>query len=242
KITPKTKGIVVINPNNPTGAVYPKELLEKIADLAERHKIAVFCDEIYDKILYDGVTHTSLASLVKDTFCITYNGISKNYRSCGFRAAWMILSGNKDLARDYIAGINMLSNMRLCSNVPAQKLIPLALKGYQSSSEYFQPGGRVYEQREFIWKALNDIPGISAVKPKAAFYIFPKIDVKRFNITDDNKFALDFLKEKHVLFVPGTGFNWPSPDHFRIVYLPDLDVLKASAEKLKDFLSTYRQN
>ncbi|MBR5734024.1 MAG: aminotransferase class I/II-fold pyridoxal phosphate-dependent enzyme [Desulfovibrionaceae bacterium] len=242
KITDRTKALVIINPNNPTGALYPRELLERLVEIARKHELIIFADEIYDRLVMDGEEHVSIASLAPDLFCVTVSGLSKSHMVCGFRVGWMILSGNKDLARDYIAGINMLSNMRLCSNVPAQKLIPLALKGYQSSSEYFQPGGRVYEQREFIWKALNDIPGISAVKPKAAFYIFPKIDVKRFNITDDNKFALDFLKEKHVLFVPGTGFNWPSPDHFRIVYLPDLDVLKASAEKLKDFLSTYRQN
>ncbi len=242
KITDRTKALVIINPNNPTGAVYPREFLERLVEIARKHELIIFADEIYDRLVMDEEEHVSIASLAPDLFCVTFSGLSKSHMVCGFRVGWMILSGNKALAKDYIAGINMLSNMRLCSNVPAQNLIPLALKGYQSSCEYFQPGGRVYEQREFIWKALNDIPGISAVKPKAAFYIFPKIDVKRFNITNDNKFALDFLKEKHVLFVPGSGFNWPAPDHFRIVYLPDLDVLKASAEKLKDFLATYRQD
>ncbi len=241
KITSKTKAIVVINPNNPTGALYPKELLEKIVDIARRHELIIFSDEIYDRLVMDGEQHISTASLAPDLFCVTFSGLSKSHMACGFRVGWMILSGNKAIAQDYIAGINMLSNMRLCSNVPGQSIIQTALGGYQSVNEYIVPGGRVYEQREYIYKALNDIPGISAVKPKAAFYIFPKIDVKKFNITDDNRFALDFLKEKRVLLVPGSGFNWKQPDHFRVVYLPRIAELEEATDKLADFLSTYRQ-
>ena len=241
KITCKTKAIVIINPNNPTGALYPKELLEKIVDIARRHELIIFSDEIYDRLVMDGEQHISTASLAPDLFCVTFSGLSKSHMVCGFRVGWMILSGNKALAKDYIAGINMLSNMRLCSNVPGQSIIQTALWGYQSVNEYTVPGGRIYEQREFIYKALNDIPGISAVKPKAAFYIFPKVDVKKFNITDDNKFALDFLKEKRVLFVPGSGFNWKQPDHFRLVYLPRVEDLEIATNKLADFLSHYRQ-
>ncbi len=241
KITPKTKAIVVINPNNPTGALYPKELLEQIVELARRHELIIFSDEIYDRLVMDGETHISTASLAPDLFCVTFSGLSKSHMVCGFRVGWMILSGNKEIAKDYIAGINMLSNMRLCSNVPGQSIIQTALGGYQSVNEYIVPGGRIYEQRDFIYKALNEIPGISAVKPKAAFYIFPKIDAKKFNITDDSKFALDFLREKRVLLVPGSGFNWKQPDHFRVVYLPNVKTLQSAADKLADFLQTYRQ-
>jgi alanine-synthesizing transaminase len=241
KITCKTKAIVIINPNNPTGALYPKELLERIVDIARRHELIIFSDEIYDRLVMDGEEHISIASLAPDLFCVTFSGLSKSHMVCGFRVGWMILSGNKALARDYIAGLNMLSNMRLCSNVPGQAIIQTALGGYQSVNEYIVPGGRIYEQREFVYKALNDIPGITAVKPKAAFYIFPKIDVKKFNITDDSKFALDFLKEKRVLLVPGSGFNWKQPDHFRVVYLPRNEVLADAMHKLGDFLSYYRQ-
>ena len=241
KIKPKTKAIVVINPNNPTGALYPMELLEKIVDIARRHELIIFSDEIYDRLVMDGEEHISTASLAPDLFCVTFSGLSKSHMACGFRVGWMILSGNKALAKDYIAGINMLSNMRLCSNVPGQSIIQTALGGYQSVNEYIVPGGRVYEQREFIYKAINDIPGLSAVKPKAAFYLFPKIDTKKFNILDDQQFALDFLREKRVLIVPGSGFNWKQPDHFRIVYLPRIEILSEAAEKLGEFLSTYRQ-
>ena len=241
KITPKTKAIVVINPNNPTGALYPKEILEKIVDIARKNELIIFSDEMYDRLVMDGLEHISTASLAPDLFCVTFNGLSKSHMVCGFRVGWMILSGNKDIAKDYIAGINMLSNMRLCSNVPGQSVIQTALGGYQSVNEYIIPGGRVYEQREFIYKAVNDIPGLSAVKPKAAFYIFPKVDVKKFNILDDQQFALDFLREKRVLFVPGSGFNWKQPDHFRLVYLPRVEVLSEAMEKLGDFLKTYRQ-
>ena len=241
KITPNTKAIVVINPNNPTGALYPKELLEQIVDLARRHQLIIFSDEIYDRLVMDGLQHISTASLAPDLFCVTFSGLSKSHMACGFRSGWMILSGNKAIAKDYIEGLNMLSNMRLCSNVPGQSIIQTALGGYQSVNEYVVPGGRVYEQREFAYKALNDIPGISVVKPKAAFYMFPKLDTKKFNIVDDQKFALDFLREKRVLIVPGSGFNWKQPDHFRVVYLPRVEVLDEAVGKLADFLSTYRQ-
>ena len=241
KITPKTKAIVIINPNNPTGALYPKEILEKIVDIARRHELIIFSDEIYDRLVMDGEEHIATASLAPDLFCVTFSGLSKSHMVCGFRVGWMILSGNKEIAKDYIAGINMLSNMRLCSNVPGQSIIQTALGGYQSVNEYIVPGGRVYEQREYIYKAINDIPGLTAVKPKAAFYIFPKIDVKKFNITDDNQFALDFLREKRVLLVPGSGFNWHQPDHFRLVFLPRKEELQDATAKLRDFLHTYRQ-
>ena len=241
KVTDKTKAIVLINPNTPTGALYPKALLEQIVDIARRHELIIFSDEIYDRLVMDGEQHISTASLAPDLFCVTFSGLSKSHMVCGFRVGWMILSGNKALAKDYIAGINMLSNMRLCSNVPGQSIIQTALGGYQSVNEYIVPGGRMYEQREFVYKALNDIPGISAVKPKAAFYIFPKIDVKKFNITNDSQFALDFLREKRVLLVPGSGFNWKQPDHFRVVYLPRIEVLSDAMHKLDDFLAHYRQ-
>lgn len=241
KITDKTKAIVIINPNNPTGALYPKEILEQIVELAREHQLMIFSDEIYDRLVMDGQKHISIASLAPDLFCITFSGLSKSHMIAGFRIGWMVLSGRKDIAKDYIEGLNMLSNMRLCSNVPAQSIVQTALGGYQSVETYIQPGGRIYEQREFIYKALNDIPGVSAVKPKAAFYIFPKLDMKKFNILNDEKFAIDFLREKKVLIVPGSGFNWGSPDHFRIVYLPQLSVLEKSMDGLKDFLAHYHQ-
>ena len=241
KITDRTKAIVLINPNNPTGALYPKEVLEQIVEIAREHQLIIFSDEIYDRLVMDGLEHTSIASLAPDLFCVTFSGLSKSHMIAGFRVGWMILSGNKAVAKDYMEGINMLSNMRLCSNVPGQSVIQTALGGYQSVNEYIVPGGRIYEQREIIYKLLNDIPGLSAVKPKAAFYIFPKIDVKRFNITNDTQFALDFLREKRVLFVPGSGFNWGAPDHFRIVYLPRETVLRESMDKMRDFLATYHQ-
>ena len=241
KISDKTKAIVVINPNTPTGALYPKEFLEQIVEVARRHQLMIMADEIYDRLVMDGEKHVSIASLAPDLFCVTFNGLSKSHMVCGFRVGWMVFSGNKELGRDYISGVNMLSNMRLCSNVPGQSIIQTALGGYQSVNEYIVPGGRIYEQREAICQALSEIPGISAKRPKAAFYIFPKLDVKRFNITDDNRFALDLLKKKRVLIVPGRGFNWPRPDHFRIVYLPRAEVLREAAGKLKDFLAGYRQ-
>ena len=240
KITDKTKAIVVINPNNPTGALYSNELLEQIVELARRHGLMIMADEIYDRLVMDGAQHTSIASLAPDLFCVTFNGLSKSHMVCGFRVGWMIFSGNKEIGRDYINGVNMLSNMRLCSNVPGQSIIQTALGGYQSVNEYIVPGG-IYEQRELIYDLLNSIPGITAKKPKAAFYIFPKIDIAKFNITDDNQFALDFLKEKHVLVVPGRSFNWVQPDHFRIVYLPRPSALKEATIKLRDFLENYHQ-
>ena len=241
KITPKTKAIVIINPNNPTGALYPREVLEKIVDLAREFQLMIFSDEIYDRLCFDGLKHESIASLAPDVFCVTFSGLSKSHMIAGYRIGWMVLSGNLNAARDYIEGINMLSNMRLCSNVPAQSIVQTALWGHQSVESYVVPGGRVYEQREYIYKALNDIPGISAVKPNAAFYIFPKIDIKRFNITNDEQFALDLLKEKKILLIHGGGFNWQQPDHFRVVYLPQMDVLKECMGKLSDFMSHYRQ-
>ncbi len=242
KITNRTKAIVIINPNNPTGALYPKEILEEIINVAREHRLIIFSDEIYDRLLFDNGKHISVASLAPDLFCVTFSGLSKSHMIAGFRIGWMILSGRKDLAKDYIEGINMLSNMRLCSNVPAQSIVQTALGGYQSVENYVMPGGRICEQRDYIYKALNDIPGVSAVKPKAAFYIFPKLDIKKFNIHNDEQFALDFLKEKKVLIVHGKGFNWAEPDHFRIVYLPQLSVLEESIGKLASFLSTYKQN
>ena len=241
KITDKTKAIVIINPNNPTGAVYPKEILEQIVQIAREKELIIFSDEIYDRLVMDGYEHTSIASLAPDVFCVTFSGLSKSHMIAGFRIGWMILSGAKDKAKGYIEGIKMLSSMRLCSNVPAQSIVQTALGGYQSVTEYIKPGGRVYEQRECIYNALRDIPGISVVKPHAAFYIFPKIDTEKFNITDDEQFALDFLHEKQVLLVPGKGFNWMQPDHFRVVYLPNIRQLERASEKLREFLSTYRQ-
>ena len=241
KVNARTKAIVIINPNNPTGALYPKEVLQQIVDVAREHQLIIFSDEIYDRLVMDGEEHVSIASLAPDLFCITFSGLSKSHMIAGFRIGWMILSGNKRVAKDYIEGLNMLSNMRLCSNVPAQSIVQTALWGHQSVNSYTVPGGRIYEQREYIYKALTDIPGITAVKPKAAFYIFPKIDVKKFNITDDVKFAYDLLTDKKLLIVQGSGFNWGQPDHFRVVYLPRIEVLEEAVGNLRDFLSYYRQ-
>ena len=242
KVNDRTKAIVVINPNNPTGALYPREVLEQIVEVAREHQLIIFSDEIYDRLVMEGEgDHISIASLAPDLFCVTYSGLSKSHMIAGYRIGWMVLSGNKRVAKDYILGLNMLSNMRLCSNVPAQSIVQTALWGHQSVKDYVRPGGRVYEQRDFVYDALKDIPGVSVVKPRAAFYIFPKLDRKKFNITDDQQFALDLLQEKKVLIVQGTGFNWPEPDHFRIVYLPRIETLKEALGKLADFLSTYRQ-
>ena len=241
KITPRTKAIVIINPNNPTGALYPREVLEGIVEIARKHQLMIFSDEIYDRLVMDDLEHVSIASLAPDLFCITFSGLSKSHMIAGYRIGWMVLSGNKRCARDFITGINMLSNMRLCSNVPAQSIVQTALGGHQSVKGYVVPGGRIYDQREYVYKALNEIPGITAVKPKAAFYIFPKIDVKKFNITNDEQFALDLLHEKRVLIVPGKGFNWHKPDHFRVVYLPRMGVLRECMEDLADFMAHYRQ-
>lgn len=241
KVTDRTKAIVIINPNNPTGALYPKEILEQIIQIAREHELIIFSDEIYDRLVFDGQEHISIASLAPDLFCVTFNGLSKSHMVAGFRVGWMVLSGDKSRAGGYIEGLNMLSSMRLCSNVPAQAIIQTCLGGHQSVKDYVKPGGRVYEQREYIYNALKDIPGISVVKPQAAFYIFPKIDVEKFNITDDEQFVLDFLREKRVLLVHGKGFNWMNPDHFRIVYLPPVPELENAMNKMRDFLSTYRQ-
>lgn len=241
KITDKTKGIVVINPNNPTGALYPVEVLRQIVYIAREHSLIIFADEIYDRLVMDGQEHVSIASLAPDLFCITMNGLSKSHKVAGYRAGWMCLSGDKTGVKGYIEGLNMLSSMRLCSNVPAQAIIETALTNAQGIDQMLLPGGRIYEQREFIYKALNNIPGVSALKPKAAFYIFPKLDVKKFNISDDEQFALDFLRKEKVLLVHGGGFNWQQPDHFRIVYLPKMEILEDAMNKLEMFLSTYRQ-
>ena len=241
KITDRTKGIVIINPNNPTGALYPREVLQEIVDIAREHQLIIFADEIYDRLVMDGEEHISIASLAPDLFCVTLNGLSKSHRIAGFRVGWMCLRGDKSCAKGYIEGLNMLASMRLCSNVPAQSIVQTALGGYQSSDELLLPGGRIYEQREFIYKALNRIPGISAVKPKAAFYIFPKIDTSMYNIHNDEQFVLDFLRQEKVLLVHGGGFNWPEPDHFRVVYLPRVGELEEAMEKLEHFLKHYRQ-
>jgi alanine-synthesizing transaminase len=241
KITPRTKGIVVINPNNPTGALYPKELLQEIVQVARENDLILFADEIYDRLVMDGNEHVALASLAPDLFTISFNGLSKSHRVAGYRIGWMCLCGEKSHVKGYIEGLNLLSSMRLCSNVPAQSIVQTSLGGYQSSDELLMPGGRIYEQREFIYNALKNIPGISVVKPKAAFYIFPKMDNSKFNITDDEQFALDLLKQKKILVTCGTGFNWHEPDHFRIVYLPNIVKLKVASERMADFFSYYHQ-
>ena len=241
KITDRTKAIVIINPNNPTGAVYSREFLLEIVEIARRHQLIIFSDEIYDRLLMDDNEHISIASLAPDLFCVTFSGLSKSHMIAGFRVGWMILSGNKALAADYIEGIKMLSSMRLCSNVPAQSIIATALKDPQSAKSYVTEGGRLIRQREIVMEMIDQIPGLTCVKPKAAFYCFPKIDTKKIPIYDDMKFAYDFLREKHVLIVQGTGFNWPDPDHFRIVFLPEETVLREAMGSLKDFLATYQQ-
>ena len=241
KITPKTKAIVLINPNNPTGAVYPKEILEGIVTIAREFDLIIFSDEIYDRLLMDGHEHIHIAALAPDRPVVTFSGLSKSHRVAGFRVGWMAISGDKSNIKGYIEGLNMLSSMRLCSNVLSQQIVQTALGGYQSVDKLLLPGGRIYEQREFIYNAINDIPGLSAVKPKAAFYLFPKIDTKKFNILDDEKFILDFLHQHHVLLVHGGGFNWQAPDHFRIVYLPNMDQLKMTADRMRTFLAAYQQ-
>lgn len=241
KITPNTKGIVLINPNNPTGAVYSRDFLLEIAEIARQNNLIIFADEIYDKILYDGAQHHSMAPLAPDVFCVTFSGLSKSYRVCGFRSGWMILSGPRHLAKGYIAGLEMLASMRLCANVPMQHAIQTALGGYQSINELILPGGRLLEQRDKAWELLNQIPGISCVKPKGALYLFPKIDTKKYSIHNDEKMMLDFLLQEKVLMVHGTGFNWHKPDHFRIVTLPRVDDLEMAIGRFERFLSTYRQ-
>jgi len=240
KITPRTKAIVVINPNNPTGAIYSKEVLLEITQIAREHGLILFADEIYDKMLYDGAKHISLASLSTDVVVITFNGLSKNYRSCGYRAGWMIVSGDKEMVRDYIEGLNMLSSMRLCANVPGQYAIQTALGGYQSINDLVSEGGRLAKQRDLAWKLITDIPGVTCVKPKSALYLFPRLDPEVYPIEDDQQFVADLLKEEKVLLVQGSGFNWGKPDHFRVVFLPHEDVLKEAIGRLARFLERYR--
>jgi len=241
KITPHTKAIVVINPNNPTGALYPVEILQQIVEVARQHELIVFADEIYDKCLYDEETHTSMASLADDVLFITFNGLSKNYRSCGYRVGWMVVSGEKSHAKDYIEGLNMLSSMRLCSNVPGQYAIQTALGGYQSINDLVAPGGRLRKQRDLAHKLLTEIPGVTCVKPKAAMYMFPKLDPKMYPIQDDKQFAYELLAQEKVLIVQGTGFNWVNPDHFRVVFLPNSDDLTNAFSRIARFLEGYRK-
>ncbi len=241
KITPSTRAIVVINPNNPTGALYPPELLAEIVELARKHQLIVFADEIYDKTLYDGNTHTSIASLADDVLFVTMNGLSKNYRACGYRAGWMVVSGERRHAQDYIEGLTILASMRLCANVPGQFAIQTALGGYQSINDLVAPGGRLYRQRELAWKLLTDIPGVSCVKPKATLYMFPRLDPKLYPIADDQQFILELLEAEKVLLVQGTGFNWPHPDHFRMVFLPHEDDLSEAIGRIARFLEHYRK-
>ena len=241
KITDKTRGIVIINPNNPTGAVYPREILQSIVDLARERDLIVFSDEIYDKIIYDDAVHISTASLADDIFCITYNGLSKAYRVAGFRAGWMVISGDKLHATDYIEGIELLASMRLCSNVPGQHAIQTALGGYQSINELVAPNGRLHLQRDLAFDMLTAIPGISCIKPKGAMYIFAKMDQNKFNISDDEKMVLDLLMQEKILIVHGSAFNWPDSDHFRVVFLPHLDELTKAMLSLEKFFSTYKQ-
>jgi alanine-synthesizing transaminase len=242
KISPKTKGIVIINPNNPTGAIYPRELLEQVVDLAVVNHLIVFADEIYDRILYDGEEHVSMASLSDETLFVTMNGLSKSHRIAGYRAGWMVISGNKAMATDYLEGLTMLASMRLCSNVPSQYAISIALDNQQSIIDLTGPGGRLRQQRDYAWERINSIPGLSCVKPKAALYLFPKVDVQRFGILDDQRFILDLLLQEKVLLVQGTGFNWSEPDHFRFVFLPEMAELREAFNRIERFLGSYSQN
>ncbi|MDT7835531.1 pyridoxal phosphate-dependent aminotransferase [Aquabacterium sp. OR-4] len=241
KITPNTRGIVIINPNNPTGALYSDALLKDLVEIARQHGLIIFADEIYDKTLYDGHTHTSIASLAGDVLCLSFNGLSKNYRSCGYRAGWMVVSGDKRHARGYIEGLNMLASMRLCANTPGQLAIQTALGGYQSIKDLVAPGGRLARQRDLAYNLLTQIPGISVVKPKGALYMFPRLDPKMYPIADDQQFAYELLAEEKLLIVQGTGFNWPTPDHFRLVFLPNSDDLAEAIGRIDRFLSHYRK-
>jgi alanine-synthesizing transaminase len=241
KITPRTRAIVVINPNNPTGALYPSSLLAEILELARTHQLIVYSDEVYDKVLFDGATHTAIASLADDVLCLTFGGLSKNYRACGFRAGWMIVSGEKKHAQDYIEGLTILASMRLCSNVPGQYAIQTALGGYQSIEDLVAPGGRLTRQRDLAWELLTAIPGVTCVRPQAALYLFPRLDPKVYPITDDEAFILELLETEHVLLVHGSGFNWPHPDHFRVVFLPHEDDLKEAIGRVAHFLESYRR-
>lgn len=241
KINANTRAIVLINPNNPTGALYPVEFLKEIVELARQHQLIVYADEIYDKVVYDGNEHVSIASLAEDVLFVTFNGLSKNYRAAGYRAGWMVVSGEKRHAQDYIEGLNMLSSMRLCANVPAQHAIQTALGGYQSIKDLVAPNGRLTKQRDLAWSMLNAIPGVSCVKPKAAMYLFPRLDPHMYPIADDQQFILELLEAEKVLLVQGTGFNWPNTDHFRVVFLPNLDDLTEALSRLARFLEHYRK-
>jgi len=241
KITPHTKGIVVINPNNPTGALYSDELLKGIVQIARENNLVIFADEVYDKVLYDGAKHTAIGSLSEDVLTLTFNSLSKSYRSCGYRAGWLVVSGDKKAAADYIEGLNMLSNMRLCANVPGQWAIQTALGGYQSINELVAEGGRLRRQRDLAYELITAIPGVTCVKPTAALYMFPKLDPKVYPIADDRQFFLELLQETRVMLVQGTGFNWPTPDHFRIVFLPHEDDLREAIGRIAKFLESYRK-
>jgi len=241
RITPRTKGIVVINPNNPTGALYSDSLLQSIVNLAREHDLVIFADEVYDKVLYDGVKHTPIASLSTDVLTLTFNSLSKSYRSCGYRAGWMVVSGDKKSAKDYIEGLNMLSNMRLCANVPGQWAIQTALGGHQSINELVGEGGRLRKQRDLAYELITAIPGVSCVKPQAALYMFPKLDPKVYPVADDQQFLLELLQETRVMLVQGTGFNWPNTDHFRIVFLPHEDDLREAIGRVANFLAGVRK-
>lgn len=241
KISERTKAIVIINPNNPTGALYPVDLLKQIVEIARQHQLIVFADEIYDKMLYDGDEHVSIASLADDVLFVTFNGLSKNYRACGYRAGWMVISGEKRHAHDYLEGLGILASMRLCPNVPGQFAIQTALGGYQSIKDLVAPSGRLHKQRDLAYDMISAIPGVSCVKPKAALYLFPRLDPKIYPIDDDQKFVLNLLEEEKVLVVAGTGFNWPTPDHFRVVFLPSLDDLTDAFNRISRYLDGYRR-
>ncbi len=241
KITPNTRAIVVINPNNPTGALYPAELLKEIVEIARQHQLIIYADEIYDKVLYDGRSHTSIAALAEDVLCVTLNGLSKNYRVCGYRAGWLVISGDKRHALDYIEGLGILASMRLCSNVPGQYAIQTALGGYQSINDLVAPDGRLTRQRDLAWDLLTAIPGVSCVKPEAALYLFPRLDPKVYPIQNDQDFILDLLEKERVLVVQGSGFNWHQPDHFRVVFLPHEDHLREAIERIARYLESYRK-
>ncbi len=241
KITPTTRALVVINPNNPTGALYPDEILKELIEIARQHDLILYADEVYDKVLYDGVTHTALGSLSEDVLTISFNGLSKNYRSCGYRSGWMVVSGEKRPAKDYIEGLDMLASMRLCANVPGQYAIQTALGGYQSINDLVAPGGRMCRQRDVAHELITSIPGVSCVKPKATLYMFPRLDPKMYPIDDDQQFVLELLQEQRVLLVQGTGFNWPHPDHFRLVFLPHEDDLREAIGRVARFLDGYRK-
>ena len=241
KIGKRTRAIVVINPNNPTGALYPEDLLRELVDIAREHRLIVYADEVYDKTLYDGATHTSIASLAGDLLFVTFNGLSKNYRACGYRTGWLVVSGEKHLAQDYIEGLDILASMRLCANVPGQYAVQTALGGYQSIYDLVAPTGRLCRQRDLAWQLVTQIPGVSCVKPKAALYLFPRLDPKLYPIKDDQAFVLELLEEERVLVVQGTGFNWPHPDHFRLVFLPNSDDLTEAIGRIARFLEGYRR-